>query len=74
MPSKATTPKKVKSGEAAAPEKKEEEKPKKKANLDTEIVRQIEDSIMDQSPNIHWNDIQGLEDVKKVLKETIVLP
>ena len=74
MPRKATTLKPVKSGEAAAPEKKEEEKPKKKSSLDSEIVRQIEDSILDQSPNVHWNDIQGLEDVKKVLKETIVLP
>jgi vacuolar protein-sorting-associated protein 4 len=74
VPRKATTLKQVKSGEADAPEKKEEEKPKKKSNLDSEIVRQIEDSILDQSPNVHWNDIQGLEDVKKVLKETIVLP
>jgi vacuolar protein-sorting-associated protein 4 len=74
VPRKATTLKQVKSGEPAAPEKKEEEKPKKKSNLDSEIVRQIEDSILDQSPNVHWNDIQGLEDVKKVLKETIVLP
>ena len=29
---------------------------------------------MDASPNVKWEDIQGLEDVKKVLKETIVLP
>lgn len=29
---------------------------------------------MDHSPNVKWDDIQGLEDVKKVLKETIILP
>jgi len=29
---------------------------------------------MDHSPNVKWDDIQGLEDVKKILKETIVLP
>ena len=34
----------------------------------------IEESILDSSPNIKWEDIQGLEPVKKLLKETIVLP
>lgn len=38
------------------------------------MVRQIEESIMDHSPNVKWDDIQGLDEVKKALKETIVLP
>lgn len=42
--------------------------------MDQDVVRQIEESIMDSSPNIKWEDISGLEDVKKVLKETIILP
>jgi len=29
---------------------------------------------VDSSPNIHWDDIKGLADVKKILHETIVLP
>ncbi|CDW76465.1 atpases of the aaa+ class [Stylonychia lemnae] len=51
-----------------------EEAQKKKSTVDPELLRQIEESILDSSPNIKWEDIQGLEDVKKVLKETIVLP
>eukprot|EP00347_Sterkiella_histriomuscorum_P015149 403358134 len=50
------------------------DQPKKVSVLDNELVRQIEDSIIDRSPNIKWDDIKGLEDVKKILKETIVLP
>lgn len=42
--------------------------------MDPELVRQIEESIVDSSPQVKWDDIKGLEDVKKVLKETIVLP
>ncbi len=38
------------------------------------MVKQIEESILDHSPNVKWDDIQGLEDVKKILKETIILP
>ena len=37
-------------------------------------MRQIEESILDHSPNVAWDDIQGLDEVKKLLKETIVLP
>jgi SpoVK/Ycf46/Vps4 family AAA+-type ATPase len=43
-------------------------------NLDKDIVRSIEESILDHSPNVTWNDIKGLEEVKKILNETIVLP
>jgi spastin len=38
------------------------------------MARQIEESILDHSPNVKWDDIQGLDEVKKALKETIVLP
>ena len=42
--------------------------------LDPEIVKSIEETILDHSPNVTWQDIKGLEDVKKILQETIVLP
>jgi len=42
--------------------------------LDPEIVKSIEETILDHSPNVTWQDIKGLEDVKKILNETIVLP
>jgi hypothetical protein len=35
--------------------------------LDPDIVRSIEESILDHSPNVTWSDIKGLEDVKKIL-------
>lgn len=51
-----------------------EEPIQKKSHLDPELVKSIEESILDSSPNVKWEDIQGLENVKKLLKETIVLP
>lgn len=50
------------------------ELPKAHSNLPQDIVKSIEETILDHSPNITWNDIKGLEDVKKILNETIVLP
>ena len=54
-----------------ATQKPEQKHPK---GLDPEIVRAIEDTILDSSPNVTWDDIKGLTDVKKILNETIVLP
>ena len=34
----------------------------------------MKDSILDSDPNVTWDDIKGLVDVKKILHETIVLP
>jgi len=42
--------------------------------LDPAIVKSIEETILDHSPNVTWNDIKGLSEVKKILNETIVLP
>lgn len=47
---------------------------KKHGNLDPAIVKSIEETILDSSPNVTWDDIKGLADVKKILQETIVLP
>ena len=42
------------------------ELPKAHSNLPQDIVKSIEETILDHSPNITWNDIKGLEDVKKM--------
>lgn len=34
----------------------------------------IERDILDQKPNVHWDDIAGLEEAKRVLEEAVVLP
>ena len=43
-------------------------------NLDPAVVKSIEETILDDSPNVHWDDVKGLADVKQVLKETIIMP
>lgn len=55
-------------------EEKKDEEPKKKSSVDPEILRSIEESIVDNAPNVHWDDVKGLVDVKKILNETIVMP
>lgn len=45
-----------------------------KNKIDPTILQTLQDSILDSNPNIKWEDIKGLSDVKKVLNETIVLP
>jgi len=42
--------------------------------LDPEIVKQIEEAILDQSPDVKWGDIKGLEEIKKIITETIIMP
>ena len=42
--------------------------------MDPDLERMISDAILEGDPNVHWEDIKGLEDVKKILNETIVLP
>ena len=53
-------------------EEKKDDKPKSK--VDPDILKAIEESILDGSPNVKWDDVKGLEDVKKIIKETIILP
>jgi SpoVK/Ycf46/Vps4 family AAA+-type ATPase len=38
------------------------------------MAETIKESILDGDPNVHWDDIKGLSEVKKILNETIVLP
>jgi len=41
---------------------------------DAELVGLIERDILDRSPSVHWDDIAGLEEAKRVLEEAVVLP
>jgi SpoVK/Ycf46/Vps4 family AAA+-type ATPase len=34
----------------------------------------LQESILENNPNVKWDDIKGLSEVKKILNETIVLP
>lgn len=31
-------------------------------------------AIVTEKPNVHWDDVAGLENAKKALKEAVVLP
>ena len=61
------------SGNQAAAANAEESK-SKYGNIDPAVIKSIEETILDSSPNVHWDDVKGLADVKQVLKETIIMP
>jgi len=37
-------------------------------------IEKIEEMILREPPNVHWDEIIGLEDAKKAIKETVVYP
>ena len=41
---------------------------------DRELIEVIERDILEARPNVHWDDIAGLEEAKRVLEEAVVLP
>ena len=41
---------------------------------DKELVESLERDIVQRDPNIHWTDIAGLEEAKKLLEEAVILP
>lgn len=48
--------------------------PEQKSKIDKDILATLQDSILEGDPNVKWDDISGLSEVKKILNETIVLP
>ena len=61
-------------GGAAAAGNNEEEKKNPYGNVDPAVVKSIEETILDASPNVHWDDVKGLAEVKQILRETIIMP
>ncbi|GBB88176.1 hypothetical protein RclHR1_01470024 [Rhizophagus clarus] len=43
-------------------------------NVDPKMIEMIQNEIMEQSPNISWDDIAGLEHAKKTIQEAVTWP
>jgi len=57
------------------PQKPEEKKTDSRAShIDPEVLKSINETILDSSPNVTWDDVKGLVEVKKVLQEQIIMP
>jgi hypothetical protein len=66
-------------GKAGAKEEKQEKGGKKKAEFngegwDLELVATLERDIISSDPNVHWDDIAGNTEAKRLLEEAVVLP
>ena len=38
------------------------------------LIEHLERDVLEAKPNVHWDDIAGLEEAKRVLEEAVVLP
>jgi vacuolar protein-sorting-associated protein 4 len=38
------------------------------------MASQLGSSIVSEKPNVHWDDVSGLEHAKDALKEAVILP
>lgn len=43
-------------------------------NRDDQMGQGLFDTILSEKPNVHWDDIAGLEEAKKSLQEALILP
>ena len=41
---------------------------------DQELMAMLERDVLNRSPSVHWNDIAGLNEAKRILEEAVVLP
>jgi len=41
---------------------------------DADLIRTVESDMLDINPNVHWDDIAGLEEAKGLIQEAVVLP
>jgi SpoVK/Ycf46/Vps4 family AAA+-type ATPase len=49
-------------------------KAKGKGKEEAGFRQQIEEAIVTDMPNVHWEDVSGLENAKNALKEAVILP
>jgi len=52
---------------AAATEEEKKDNDEKYPNIDPAIIKSIEETILDSSPNVKWDDVKGLSEVKQIL-------
>ncbi|KAJ0111482.1 hypothetical protein Patl1_03020 [Pistacia atlantica] len=50
------------------------ELPEKLRNLEPRLIEHVSNEIMDQDPNVRWDDIAGLEHAKKCVMEMVIWP
>lgn len=50
------------------------ELPEKLRNLEPRLIEHVSNEVMDQDPNVRWDDIAGLEHAKKCVTEMVVWP
>ncbi|KAI5081774.1 hypothetical protein GOP47_0001517 [Adiantum capillus-veneris] len=50
------------------------ELPDKLKNVEPKLIEHISNEIMDQDPNVRWDDIAGLEHAKKCVTEMVIWP
>lgn len=39
-----------------------------------ELAGQLSDAIITEKPNVHWDDVSGLQNAKNALKEAVIMP
>eukprot|EP01113_Clastostelium_recurvatum_P033220 TRINITY_DN4367_c0_g1_i3.p1 TRINITY_DN4367_c0_g1~~TRINITY_DN4367_c0_g1_i3.p1 ORF type:complete len:312 (-),score=83.79 TRINITY_DN4367_c0_g1_i3:12-947(-) len=42
--------------------------------MDKELIEMVERDVLERAPNVHWDDIAGLSEAKRLLEEAVVLP
>eukprot|EP01113_Clastostelium_recurvatum_P033219 TRINITY_DN4367_c0_g1_i1.p1 TRINITY_DN4367_c0_g1~~TRINITY_DN4367_c0_g1_i1.p1 ORF type:complete len:581 (-),score=155.74 TRINITY_DN4367_c0_g1_i1:12-1730(-) len=62
--------------EAAAEEEPTTPAPPKFAmdGMDKELIEMVERDVLERAPDVHWDDIAGLSEAKRLLEEAVVLP
>ncbi|KAL3691251.1 hypothetical protein R1sor_004902 [Riccia sorocarpa] len=50
------------------------ELPERLRNLEPKLLEHVSNEIMDQDPNVRWDDIAGLEHAKKCVTEMVIWP
>jgi len=48
--------------------------PRPVKGIDPKLQQTILDQVVDRSPTVHWEDIAGLNEAKRILKEIVILP